>query len=265
RVDKNIIQDILRERVRDGVVRRLIGKWLNAGIQEDGRTYCAEAGVPQGGVISPLLSNIYLHEVLDKWFVELLLPRMRGRAFMVRFADDAILAFEYQDDAEKVYRVLPKRLKRFGLALHTGKTRLIDFRRKPKNGPIFNFLGFTHFWSKSRYGKLVIKCRTSKESFAKSLRKVYQWMRIACHWKVTKQYRILCMKLRGHYQYYGITGNSRALSRFSRAVVLIWFKWLKRRSRKSKRNWQWYLNLLNRLKLPKPICVHSTLRRAANL
>lgn len=116
-VDSKRVQEFLRQRVRDGVVRRLIGKWLKAGVLEDDRLVYGETGVPQGGVISPLISNIYLHEVLDKWFIEMVQPRMKGRAFMFRFADDAVLAFEYREDAERVYKVIAKRFARYGLTL----------------------------------------------------------------------------------------------------------------------------------------------------
>lgn len=263
-VDPKHAQNILRKRVRDGVVRRLIGKWLNAGVLEDGRLTYSEVGVPQGGVISPLISNIYLHEVLDTWFAETVVPRMRGRAFMIRYADDAVLAFEYLEDAERVYKVLPLRFARYGLTLHADKTRLLDFRRGSRDRGSFDFLGFSHFWAKSRKGFHVIKQKTAKKRVARAMKAMNQWLRTVRHWPISTQHKILCMKLRGHFNYYGITGNSEALSGFLFRVTQMWLKWLRRRSRKARRTWEWFRALLVRFPLPKPTPVHSVLLNAAN-
>jgi group II intron reverse transcriptase/maturase len=260
-VDLNHVQEFLRQRVRDGVVRRLIGKWLNAGVLEGGRLSYAETGVPQGGVISPLISNVYLHEVLDTWFVNEVQPRMKGRAFMVRFADDAVLAFENREDADKVYNVIGKRFARYGLTLHPDKTRLIDFRRKPHGSGSFDFLGFTHFWGKSQKKRLVIKRKTAKKRFARSLKSMNQWLRRVRHEPIGTQHRALRQKLQGHFGYYGITGNGQALAAFLYQVMHQWFKWLRRRSFKARRTWEWYRDLLVRFPLPKPTPIHSVLRR----
>ena len=260
-VDPKQIQEVLRHRVRDGVVRRLIGKWLRAGVLEDGQLSYTETGVPQGGVISPLISNIFLHEVLDKWFADTVRPRMKGRAFMIRYADDAILAFEYQEDAERVYQVLELRLGRYGLSLHPDKTRLIDFRRGRDPGRSFDFLGFTHFWGRSRKGGMVVKRKTSRERFARALKVVNLWLRRNRHEPILAQHRMLRVKLRGHFQYYGITGNGAALASYLYRVMHMWFKWLRRRSNKARRTWKWYRALLARFPLPKPSPVHSILRR----
>ena len=263
-VEPQHVQEILRKRVRDGVVRRLIGKWLNAGVMEKGELSYPEAGVPQGGVISPLISNMVLHEVLDKWFVEMVQPRLRGRAFIIRYADDAVLVFERLEDAQAVYAVLGKRFARFGLTLHPEKTRLLDFRRGASESDSFDFLGFTHYWAKSRRGILVVKRKTAKNRLARSLKAMKEWLRSARHEPIGTQHKLLCLKLRGHFQYYGITGNSRALSGFLYRVMYIWFKWLRRRSWKGRRTWEWYLALLKRFPLPKPVPVHSALRHGAN-
>ena len=153
-VGHNHLRDFLDGRVRDGVIRRTIGKWLRAGVMEEGVVRYPESGTPQGGVASPLLANIYLHEVLDVWFEQEVKPRLRGRAALVRYADDATLTFEREEDARRVLRVLPKRLGRFGLKLHPEKTRLVDFRRprgSRRNGAgrTFEMLGFTHLWGKA--------------------------------------------------------------------------------------------------------------------
>jgi len=160
-LDKKELLKFLRRRVRDGVILRLIAKWLNAGVMEEGELSFPEAGTPQGGVISPILANIYLHEVLDRWFEKEVLPRMKGKAFLIRYADDATLVFEQEYDARRVLEVLPKRFGRFKLTLHPEKTRLVDFRRPPRGGPGqpggkgkpprgFDLLGFTHYWGLSR-------------------------------------------------------------------------------------------------------------------
>jgi group II intron reverse transcriptase/maturase len=211
------IQKILRQRVRDGVLLRLIGKWLNAGVMEEGCITYSELGVPQGGVISPLLSNIYLHEVLDKWFEEVVKAYLKGKAFMVRFADDAVLVFQRREDAERVMEVLPKRFEKYGLKLHPEKTRLLDFKRPGEQGvegdepATFNFLGFTHYWAVSQQGNWVIKRKTIKERLSRALKRLNQWLREVRHEPIAKQHKDLCAKVRGHIQYYGITGNSKAI------------------------------------------------------
>jgi group II intron reverse transcriptase/maturase len=261
-VDPKYVQHILRQRVRDGVVRRLIGKWLKAGVLENDRLRYEETGVPQGGVISPLISNIYLHEVLDTWFVDEVKPRMKGRAFMIRYADDAVLVFEHREDAERVYAVIDKRFARFGLTLHPDKTRLIEFRPGPRRGgSSFDFLGFSHLWGTSRKGKPVVKRKTAKKRFARALKSMNQWLRRVRHLPITEQHRVLRQKLQGHFGYYGITGNGKALSAFVYRAMHMWFKWLRRRSYKARRTWEWYRGLLKRFPLPRPTPVHSVLRR----
>lgn len=262
-IDRSKLQEVFRHRVRDGVLRRLVGKWLNAGVMEDGRLTKPEAGVPQGGVVSPLLSNVYLHEVLDSWFEETVKPRLKGRAFLVRFADDAVLAFEREDDADRFMAVLAKRFAKYGLRLHPEKTRLLCFER-PKSGGksqgklgTFTFLGFTHFWAISRKGYWVIKRKTAKDGFTRSLKVLSEWLRAVRHWPIRMQHRVLCAKLRGHFQYFGIRGNHEALSRLLYNVHRLWKKWLGRRSHKARRNWEWFNNLLRRFPLPSPRVVHA--------
>jgi group II intron reverse transcriptase/maturase len=257
------IQSIFRKRVRDGVLVRLIGKWLNAGVMEDDLTTYQDTGVPQGGVISPILSNIYLHEVLDVWFEEVVKPRLRGRASMVRFADDAVLMFERLDDAERMMDVLPKRFAKYGLTLHPEKTRLVYFKKPmdevegTKRAEAFNFLGFTQFWAKSRNGYWVIKHKTAKDRLARSLTRLSVWLRKVRHEPIAEQHKKLCSKVRGHIQYYGIRGNSRAISCMVYRTQLLWKKWLSRRSRKAKKDWRWFNGILERFPLPKPVISHS--------
>ena len=264
-VDHKCLREIIRKRIRDGVLLRLIGKWLKAGVLEEGRYRRSEAGTPQGGVISPLLANIYLHEVLDLWFEREVLPRLRGRAFLVRYADDVIMGFSDPEDARRVMQVLPKRFDKYGLTLHPDKTREVPFRRPPMNGGskgrkgpgTFDFLGFTHYWGRSRKGYGVIKQKTAKDRFSRSVRRAEQWCRKARHWKVREQHKILVKKLRGHYQYYGITGNIRSLANFHFTVVRVWHKWLSRRSQQRHGNWARFKRLLTRYPLPPPRIAHS--------
>lgn len=274
-IDRGLLREILRQRVTDGVLVRLIGKWLNAGVMEDGVLTRPERGTPQGGVISPLLANIYLHEVLDRWWVRDVMPRMRGRAFLIRYADDYVLVFEREEDAHRAARVLPKRFGRYGLKLHPEKTRLVAFRRPsrsksgrdsdddPKPGT-FDFLGFTHYWAKSRKGRWIPKQKTAKDRFGKALRRVYLWCKWYRHMPVDEQAKMLSKKLAGHYQYYGITGNSRALARFRWEVCRIWRKWLCRRSQRAYMKWEAFEGLLKRNPLPNPRAVHSTYSPSAN-
>jgi group II intron reverse transcriptase/maturase len=253
------LKTILRQRVNDGVVLRLISKWLHAGVLEDGRLTHSERGSPQGGVISPLLANVYLHEVLDTWFEQTVRPRMRGRCALVRYADDAVLVFERQNDADRVMRVLPKRFEKYGLTLHPKKTRLVRFQppteRRSKGSDddarrgTFDFLGFSHFWAKSRKGSWVVKRKTAKNRFTRALRTLSQWCRRHRHWPVAAQWRMLCRKLRGHYAYYGIIGNHRSLDHLRWRTERIWQKWLNRRSW-APMLWERFQRLLARLPLP---------------
>ena len=273
-MDKGHLRSFLDQRVRDGVIRRTIDKWLAAGVLDDGCLRYPETGSPQGGVVSPILSNVYLHEVLDKWFEDVVKPRLEGEAFLIRYADDATLVFSCERDVRRVMDVLPKRFAKYGLTLHPTKTRLLDFRRP--TGPngrdgggshslpsTFDLLGFTHYWGRSRRGKWVVKKKTSKKSFRRSVRSVAQWCRRFRHEKVWWQHRALVRKLNGHYGYYGITGNGTALGRFLVAVTRAWWKWLSRRSHRARLTWDRFNAILRRYPLPAPRVVHSVYRRAA--
>ena len=189
---------------------------------------------------------------------------MRGRAFLVRYADDATLVFEREEDARRVLDVLPKRFGKHGLRLHPEKTRLVDFRRprgpKSGSGRSFDLLGFTHFWGKSRKDRWVVKRKTAKDRFSRALKRVGHWCRRYRHLSVADQQRALNRKLRGHYAYYGVTGNARALSRFIRMVERLWRKWLSRRSRAGRLNWEQFRCLLAQYPLEPPRIVHSIYR-----
>ena len=266
------LRKFLDQRVVDGVVRRLIDKWLKAGVLEDAQVRRGEVGTPQGGVASPLLANIYLHYVLDLWFRRDVEPRMKRRASLVRYCDDFVMVFEDFLDCIRVQRVLGKRLNKHALSLHPEKTRMVDFRFKRPNGErhpatqatTFDFLGFTHVWVKSQKGKPVVGQRTAKDRYAKALRKVHRWCKWNRHEPVPEQQRRLSRMMRGHYAYYGITGNSKRLSWFSHRVQRIWYAWLSRRSRGRKGGFKSYEALLNRYPLPQPRIVHSYFHAATS-
>jgi RNA-directed DNA polymerase len=272
-LDHRHLQAMVRQRVRDGVLVRLIGKWLNAGVLEDGSLSATDEGSPQGGVVSPLLANIYLHEVLDKWFEQEVKPRLKGSGFLVRYADDAVLGFSSEGDARRVLAVLAKRFAKYGLALHPDKTRKVRFRSPyggnnhvgDDDGPgTFDFLGFTHYWGRTRRGGWSIKQQTARDRFGRALRRIYEWCRRFRHEPLGAQHASLSRKLRGHYGYYGITGNSSALARFHHEVRRVWHKWLSRRSQRSM-TWDRYKELMKHFELPRPVAVHSVLRRGVNL
>ena len=267
-VDHAKLQEVLRKRVSDGVVRRLVGKWLNAGVLEDGRVYRPEAGTPQGGVISPLLSNVYLHEVLDVWFEDVVTPRLRGGAFMVRYADDAVLAFKREDDARRVLAVLGDRFAKYGLTLHPEKTRLTKFEIPPPHGQrgpgSFDFLGFTHYWGRSQKGRWMVARKTSSQRMSRAMRALSAWMRIHRHMPIRDQHAKLSAKLRGHYGYYGITGNIRSLTRMEFFTMQRWRYWLNRRSTGSRLTWEAFTRLCKRFPPPPVRIAHSALPRSAN-
>ncbi|HEX5032356.1 MAG TPA: group II intron reverse transcriptase/maturase [Candidatus Eisenbacteria bacterium] len=261
-LDHGKLREILSHRVRDGVILRLIGKWLNAGVTEGGQLSHPEAGTPQGGVISPLLANIFLHEVLDEWFVRDVKPRLQGQALLVRYADDAVFLFARKDDAERVLDVLAKRFAKYGLTLHPDKTRLVPFHRPDRkdggsDGPgTFDLLGFTHHWGLSRKGKWVVKKRTAKDRVSRTLRRIYEWCRGNRHLGVRSQHRALSKKLVGHYAYFGVTSNLAALARVWHETKAIWRKWLSRRSQNAFLSWKKMHALLERHPLPTPRIVH---------
>jgi RNA-directed DNA polymerase len=262
-LEHSALREALKHRVCDGVVMRTIGKWLNAGVMEQGMVHYLEEGCPQGGVISPLLSNVYLHKVLDVWFEREIVPRLRGKARLIRFADDAVIVFENRVDAGRVRKVLPLRFARFGLELHPDKTRLVEYRkpqpaREMGEGPgTFDFLGFTHYWAKSRKGNYVVKRKTMKQRLKRSIKRVYQWCRENRHATIEEQCNGLRRKLQGHYQYYGISCNYRSLVQFYEAVKNAWRKWLNRRTNNAGMTFEKFEKLFERYPLLRPKIKHS--------
>jgi group II intron reverse transcriptase/maturase len=270
-LDHGHVREILSQRVRDGDVTRLIGKWLNAGILESGELTYPEEGTPQGGVISPLLANVYLHHVLDEWWEKDVKPRMRGKAFLVRYADDFVMGFEHKQDAERVMDVLPKRFGRFGLELHPEKTRMLEFlpperaerERDDRQPRTFDFLGFTHYWGRSLKGNWVVKRKTAAKRFSRTLKRMNQWLRKVRHEPVAWQHGRLSKALAGHYSYFGITGNGQALKRLRDEVKRLWHKWLNRRSWRARMTWERFARLHERYPLPPIRVVHSIYRVAS--
>jgi len=258
---RRLLMEMVEKRVTDGSILRLIGKWINVGVIEDGRLLISETGTGQGQVISPLLANIYLHHVLDEWFEREVKPRLKGEAYEVRYADDFILCFQFREDAERVMEVLAKRFAKYGLTLHPEKTRLMEFGREAltkseeRGGPrpaTFDFLGFTHICKRSRHGNFTVHVRTMRKRLKRSLKKVTTWCQKHRHDPVEEQQEALNRKLRGHYQYYGRPTNYRSLWQFFRSTRRIWKKWLTRRTRKRHLNWAEFEHLLLRHPLLRP-------------
>jgi group II intron reverse transcriptase/maturase len=259
-LDRGHLRKFLQLRVRDGVLLRLIDKWLNAGVLEDGSVSYPDAGSPQGGVVSPLLSNVFLHYVLDLWFDQDVKPRLSGGAFLIRYADDFVIGLRDYRDAQRVMEVVPKRFGKYGLTVHPTKTRLVPFRPptpwatgyqgEPRERPgTFDLLGFTHYWGRSQRGYWIVKQKTASARFGRAVRSIDSWCRANRHWSLREQQQKLNEKLRGHYAYYGVTGNSEALSRFRWEVERRWRKWLDRRNRERSMTWRVFERLLQRYPL----------------
>ena len=222
-------------------------------------------------MISPLLANVYLHKVLDDWFEKQVRPRLAGRAVLIRYADDAVIAFVSEKDARRVLDVLPKRFGKYDLTLHPEKTRLVQFRRPfPSSGGkrgerpgTFDLLGFTHYWARSYRGRLVIRRQTARSRLRRALAAVALWCQANRHQPVVEQQRGLNLKLRGHYGYYGITGNFRSLKGFRNEAARVWRRWLDRCSQRARTNWSRFNNLLQRYPLIPPRVVHSVYAQRA--
>jgi len=263
-IDRSFLREFIQKRVNDGGILRLIGKWLNAGVVEAGTLTYPDMGTPQGGVISPMLSNIFLHYVLDEWFVKDVQPRLYGRSFLIRYADDFIIGFELEEDARRVMDVLPKRFNRFKLTIHPEKTVLVEFKPPPvrKEQDVgkgtFDFLGFTHYWAKSRRGYWVIKRKTMGKRLRRFMKGIWRWCRENRHDYISEQYRALCSKLRGYYQYYGIRSNFKLIEVVFEHTEKSWRYWLSRRSQKSRITWQKFMVFLReKMPLPKPRIIHN--------
>ncbi len=257
-LDRTELKKLLEIRVADGSLLRLIGKCLHVGVLEGVELSTSESGTVQGSVLSPLLGNVYLHYVLDLWFEQEVKPRLRGRATLIRYCDDFIIAFEQEEDARRVMAVLGKRLGRFGLTLHPDKTRLLPFWRPPagqkggKGPATFDFLGFTLYWARSRKGRWGMFCKTRSASLRRIIQSVYEWCRSHRHHPVKAQHAALTRRIQGHFNYFGVSGNFRSLLLVVEQARRSWYKWLCRRSQRTRLTWERFKDLLCDFPLPRP-------------
>jgi len=257
-LDRTELKKMLEVRVADGSLLRLIGKCLHVGVLDGEAVLEPESGTVQGSVLSPLLGNVYLHYVLDRWFETEVKPRLRGKATLIRYCDDFIIGFEREDDAWRVRAVLEKRLGRFGLTLHPDKTRLLPFWRpsttqQSGQGPAsFDFLGFTFYWRRTRTGHWRMGCKTRRASLRRAKQAIYDWCRRHRHQPVEAQHAALGRRLRGHFNYFGVNGNFPSLLRLVEATKRAWYKWLCRRSQRKRLTWERFTDLLRQMPLPRP-------------
>ena len=257
-LDRTELKKMLEVRVADGSLLRLIGKCLHVGVLDGEAVVEPELGTVQGSVLSPLLGNIYLHYVLDRWFATEVKPRLPGKTTLLRYCDDFIIGFEREEDARRVRVVLEKRLKRFGLTLHPDKTRLLPFWRPPTTqqsgqGPAtFDFVGFTFYWRRTRTGHWRMGCKTRRASLRRAKQALYDWCRRHRHQSVEAQHAALSRRLRGHVNYFGVHGNLQRLRQLVGATKRAWYKWLCRRSQRKRLTWERFTDFLRQRPLPRP-------------
>ncbi|MBI5544492.1 MAG: group II intron reverse transcriptase/maturase [Deltaproteobacteria bacterium] len=254
---RRMLMEMLRERIADESLLRLVGKCLHVGILEGTEYTEPDLGAAQGSALSPLLGNIYLHHVLDVWFEREVKPRMKGQCVLVRYADDFVLGFERKDDAEQVENALRERVAKYGLTLHAEKTRLFEFR-PPKDGGgnkgtvTFDFLGFTLYWQKTRRGSWRMGCKTRRARLRRFVSNVTDWCRRHRHRAVEEQHVTLTRKLKGHFAYYGVSGNLSSLAKVVVETTKAWQKWLNRRSQRARMTWERFEEVLKKYPLPNP-------------
>ena len=257
-LDWSWLREFIQRRINDGGVLRLIGKWLNAGIMEGEEISYSEKGTPQGGVISPMLANIYLHYALDVWFEETVKAHCKGQAYLCRYADDFVCAFECESDAERFYRALGARMASFGLEVAEEKTNLLRFSRQDwRRSGTFEFLGFEFRWGRGRWGKPVLKRRTARKKYRAALASFQDWCREHCRMPKKKLFAALNAKLRGYYNYYGIRGNSESIGDFFYQVTRMLYRQLNRRSQRRSYNWKGFAELIKAFKLARPHICHN--------
>lgn len=265
-IDHTLLRSFIEKRMKDGGILRLLGKWLNAGVLDRGKMVYPDKGTPQGGVASPMLANVFLHYVLDEWFAQDVQPRLKGRSFLIRFADDFIIGFEQEADARRVLEVLPKRFTRFNLTIHPEKTKLVRFSppslkvKTEKENGTFDFLGFTHYWAKSLQGYWIIKRKTIGKRLRRFMKAIYEWCRENLHEPVREQHRTLSSKLRGYYQYYGIRGNYKMLEVVFEHTESAWRRWLGRRCSKGYVSGEEFSRFYRKVyPLPRPRIIHMNI------
>ena len=265
-VDHDKLMDFIRIRIADTTLLDLIGKFLKAGYIDNGQLVRSDKGTPQGSILSPMLANIFLHYVLDEWFETIVKKHVKGYCELVRYADDFVCVVRYAEDAERIERALKNRFNRFGLEIHPTKSRRLTFgrferenakaqNRKPNT---FDFLGFTHYCDISRAGNFKLGRKTSRKKFAAKCRDMNNWLRAIRNLvKMKDWWKILAAKMRGHFQYYGVSENSASIAKFYRLTIKMVLKWLNRRSQKRKMNWANFTKYLEHYPLPKPKIVHK--------
>jgi group II intron reverse transcriptase/maturase len=260
-VDQEWLMKFLAHRTQDKRIQRMVKRFLKAGVAEDGSVTISDEGTPQGGVISPLLANIYLHYALDLWFEKVYRKSCTGFARFIRYADDFVVCFQYKPDAERFREELGKRLGKFGLEVEPTKTKVMEFgrfavqhaKRKGERAPTFDFLGFTHYCGTRRNGKgFRMKRVTARKKFAAKLKIFKEWLKKAMNMKTKDLWETAKAKLRDHYNYYGVTDNLRGIARFGKEVEKLLFKWLNRRGKRNCLNWEKFWEMLKRFPLPKP-------------
>jgi RNA-directed DNA polymerase len=258
RIDRKRLKELLERRIADKSLMRLIGKCLHVGVLEGGVIITPETGTVQGSTLSPLLANVYLHYALDLWFELEIKSQLKGKALLVRYCDDFVMGFELQEDAQRVNQLLGEHLAEYGLELHSEKTRTVAFRRPPRSqqggkGPgTFDFLGFTHFWKRSLRGNwhMAVKTRSARQK--RTIKSIHDWCRRHRHESIPAQHRALQRKLTGHYNYFAVSGNSRSIWSVALHATRAWYKWLRRRSQRSRLNWDRFNDLLRDFPLPTP-------------
>jgi RNA-directed DNA polymerase len=254
-IDRKKLMEMLRERIDDESLARLIGKCLHVGVLDGEQYTVPDGGTVQGSALSPMLGNVYLHHVLDLWFEREVQPRLRGKATLIRYADDFVIAFERQDDAQRVMAVIGQRFERFGLTLHPDKTRLVPFSKPPTGGEgkgpgTLDFLGFTVYWQRSRKGRWVPRFKTRGVKLRDAISRIAEWCRRHRHDPVKEQHAALSRRLNGHYNFYGVNGNLRSLKRLRCRTIRTWWKWLNRRSQKRSKTWAQMKAMLQHMPLP---------------
>ncbi len=268
-VSHDWMMKFLQVRIRDSSLLLLIRRFLKAGYMESGLLVRTDEGTPQGGNLSPMLANIFLHYVLDLWFVKRVKPSVDGQCYLVRYADDFVCMVQYRQSADEIERMLRERFAKFGLSLHPEKTRTISLgryerqnaRRQGRKANTFDFLGFTHFCGLSRKGKFLLGRKTSRSKFRKACKAMKDWLRrIRSVMRIEEIWPILAAKLRGHYNYYGVSGNSRMIVRFGYVTIRAVMKWLNRRSQCRSFTWKKFSAYMVHYPLPRPRIVHNFYR-----
>lgn len=255
--DHSILLSLLSKRINDKRIIQLIKHWLKVGIVDGNSLQINKMGTPQGNIISPLLCNIYLHYALDQWMHETVRPLLKGEMFLLRYADDFIIGFENEEDAQRVNQTLPKRMGKYGLMIHPEKSKLIKFSPyRNKKPPTFDFLGFTHYWAKSQKGYWVVKRKTRQKKMQAIIQNLKDTCKIHKHKKLKDQRKRLKSILSGLYRYFGIRGNFISINRMYQIAIYAWFKWLNRRSQRKSYTWKGYRKLLEHFRLPKPKIYH---------